>query len=43
LNSTSEDDVDADWLKLAESRSSELEAGSVSGLSWDELKSNVLS
>ena len=43
LNSISEDDVDADWLKLAESRSSELETGSVSGLSWDELKGNILS
>lgn len=43
LNATSEDNVDADWLKLAESRSSELEIGNVNGLSWDELKGNILS
>ncbi|MCW8092249.1 addiction module protein [Alteromonas sp. ASW11-130] len=41
LNSKSEDNVDSDWLKLAESRSSDLESGKVNGLSWEELRSNI--
>ncbi|WP_289032166.1 addiction module protein [uncultured Paraglaciecola sp.] len=43
MNSKSDDNVDADWLKLAESRSADLESGKVKGLSWEEIKSEILS
>ncbi|WP_133471362.1 addiction module protein [Paraglaciecola marina] len=43
MNSKSDDNVDADWLKLAESRSADLESDKVKGLSWEEIKSEILS
>tara|TARA_R110002167_G_scaffold115131_6_gene289185 strand:+ start:513 stop:734 length:222 start_codon:yes stop_codon:yes gene_type:complete len=36
-------DVDKDWLSLAESRSAELESGAVQAISWDEIKKDIAS
>lgn len=42
MNSNSDDEVESDWLKLAESRSADLETGKVEGLSWEEIKKDVV-
>jgi hypothetical protein len=34
-------DVEAEWLKLAESRSSELESGNVKSISWKEIEKDL--
>ena len=42
MNSRTEDNVESDWLKLAEKRSSELESGEVKGISWSEIKNGLV-
>lgn len=42
MDSESEEGVEAEWLKLAESRSAELESGKVKGLSWEDVKKDIL-
>jgi len=37
------EDVDKDWLSLAESRSADLESGAVQAISWDEMKKDITS
>lgn len=37
----SEESVESEWLKLAESRSRELASGQVQGLSWDDIKGDI--
>jgi hypothetical protein len=37
------EDVDKDWLSLAESRSAALESGAVQAISWDEMKKDITS
>lgn len=42
MNSKNSEDADADWLKLAESRSSQLESGLIDGLTWEQIKKEAL-
>ena len=37
------ENADQEWLALAESRSAELESGKVNPISWDEIKSEIIS
>lgn len=37
------EDVDKDWLSLAESRSADLESGAVQAISWDKMKKDITS
>ncbi|MEA3301872.1 MAG: addiction module protein [Pseudomonadota bacterium] len=37
-----DDSVDQAWAKLAKQRFSELETGVVKGVSWDEIKNNII-
>jgi hypothetical protein len=37
------DDADHEWLALAEARSADLESGKVNSISWDEIKSDIIS
>ena len=41
IDEPTEDDVDQEWLKLAQKRLSELENNKVTPVSWDELKKKV--
>lgn len=41
MDSSSEDDVDAEWLKLAEERSAELASGNVKSISWGEIEKDL--
>ena len=41
LESTAEDGVDHAWAELAAERFSELESGTVKGVSWQSIKSAV--
>lgn len=34
-------DVENEWLKLAESRSDELESGNVKSISWEEIEKDI--
>ncbi|WP_102796239.1 addiction module protein [Bowmanella denitrificans] len=42
MNEKSDCDVDADWLKLAELRSAELESGKVEGRCWADIKKDIV-
>ena len=42
MNSSSNESVDADWLKLAETRSSELESGKVKDIAWNDIKKDII-
>lgn len=37
-----DDSVDQAWAILAKQRLSELETGAVKGVSWDEIKNNII-
>ena len=41
LENKQDDGVDEAWLELAEKRFSELESGSVQGVTWDEIKKDI--
>ena len=41
MDSNSDDDVEKDWVILAEKRSEELESGKVEPLSWDQIKQQL--
>ncbi len=41
MDATVEDHVEADWLELAETRSTELESGKVAGISWEIIKQDL--
>lgn len=41
LDAAQDDGVEDAWGRLAEKRLSELESGKVSGISWDQLKSEI--
>ncbi len=41
LEQPSENNVDAEWIALAEKRLAQLENGSVKPVSWDELKKKI--
>ncbi|OES30936.1 addiction module protein [Alteromonas macleodii] len=34
-------DVESEWVKLAESRSAELESGAVKSISWEEIEKDL--
>ncbi|MGQ8364283.1 addiction module protein [Glaciecola sp. 1036] len=34
-------DVESEWLKLAESRSAEIESGKVKSISWEEIERDL--
>lgn len=34
-------DVESEWLKLAESRSDELESGNIKSISWEEIEKDL--
>lgn len=42
MDSTAEDDVEIQWLKLVEARSAELESGKVEGISWRDIKQDLI-
>ncbi|ABG41135.1 hypothetical protein Patl_2620 [Paraglaciecola sp. T6c] len=42
MDSTAEDDVETQWLKLVEARSAELESGKVEGISWRDIKQDLI-
>lgn len=42
LDAKTENNVEAEWLKLAEARSAELESGKVKGISWEEIKRDLV-
>lgn len=42
MDCSTEDDIDASWLQLAESRSAELESGRVKGVFWEDIKKDLL-
>ncbi len=41
LETKCDDDIESSWVKLSERRLTELEKGSIVGVSWDEIKSNL--
>ncbi len=41
MDSAAEDDVETQWLKLAEARSAELESGKVEGISWRDINQDL--
>lgn len=41
LDEPVEEDIDREWLLLAEKRMTELETGQVSSISWEELKKQL--
>ncbi|MBC3767066.1 addiction module protein [Neptunicella marina] len=41
MDSATEDDVESEWLKLAEARSAEHESGKVKAISWQEIKQEL--
>lgn len=43
LDDPSHENVDADWIQLAEKRLKELESSSVEPISWDEIKLKIRS
>lgn len=42
MDCSTEDNIDASWLQLAESRSAELESGRVKGVFWEDIKKDLL-
>lgn len=42
LETQHDDSVDQAWAELAKQRFSELETGVVKGVSWDEIKNNII-
>lgn len=42
MNPADEPSSEQEWLKLAEARSAELESGSVKGISWGEIKKDIV-
>lgn len=41
IDSDVESDVDAEWLKLAEKRSDDLESGKVKSVSWEDIEQDL--
>ena len=41
MNSNSDDNVDKEWLRLAEQRSAELASGDVEPLTWTQIKQEL--
>jgi hypothetical protein len=41
MDSSSDDDVDKEWLSLAEQRSAELELGKVEPMTWTQIKQEL--
>jgi len=41
MDGRADDDVEQDWLLLAEQRSNELETGKVSPTTWDQIKQKL--
>ena len=42
MNQINEADSEQEWLKLAEARSEELEAGDIQSISWEEIKKDII-
>ncbi len=41
LETTTDDNVEEDWISLAEKRSEQIETGAVKTLSWSEIKEQL--
>ena len=41
LDNTTDNNVDEEWVHLAEKRLADIESGKVSPVSWEEIKKNI--